>query len=165
MGSSTVSITSAARAAQRTRDGLNSSRISSAVVALNGPLCPFFASYAATARRTTGCSSGVKSMTVTLYGSGKRRPPGQAQSATDGNNGNLVNGWARTGMDHGRSVGPVFGEEATPFQCIAPARSSRALCPLLEGVLGRGVRDRFPDPSPRLTLLVYLVHGFQALPE
>jgi hypothetical protein len=28
-------------------------------------LCPFFISwYAATARRTTGCSSGVKSMTV-----------------------------------------------------------------------------------------------------
>ena len=64
-GPSAVSITNAASAAQRRGDGFNSSRTSSAVVPLNIPLCPFFASwYAATARRTTGCSSSVKSMTV-----------------------------------------------------------------------------------------------------
>ena len=67
LGPSAVPITNAASSAQRTGDGFNSSRISSAVVPLNSPLCPFFASwYATTARRTTGCSSGVKSMTVNL---------------------------------------------------------------------------------------------------
>ena len=65
-GPSAVSITNAASSAQRTGDGLNSSRISSAVLLLKGPFCPFFARrYAATARRTTGSSTGVMSMLVT----------------------------------------------------------------------------------------------------
>ena len=64
-GPSADSITNAASATQRMGDGFSSSRSSSAVVRLNAPLCPFFASwYAATARRTTSCSSRVKSMTV-----------------------------------------------------------------------------------------------------
>ncbi len=63
-GPSAVSITNAASASQRRGAGFNSSRTSSAVVPLNSPLYLFFASYAATARRTTGCSSGVKFMTV-----------------------------------------------------------------------------------------------------
>ena len=63
-GPSATCITYAASSVQRTGDGFSSSRISSAVVPLNGPSYSFFALYAATARRTTGCSSGVKSMTV-----------------------------------------------------------------------------------------------------
>ena len=50
---------------QRARDGFSSSRISLAVVPPKAPLgLSFISRYAATARRTTGCSSGVKSMTV-----------------------------------------------------------------------------------------------------
>ncbi len=64
-GPSAVSMTNPASTTQRMGDGFNSSRTSLAVVPVNAPLCPFFISrYAATARRTTGCSSGVKSMTV-----------------------------------------------------------------------------------------------------
>ncbi len=65
VGPSALSITNAASLFQRTGDGLNSSRISSAVVPPKAPLWSFFISlYAATARRTTGCSSGVKFMNV-----------------------------------------------------------------------------------------------------
>ena len=65
-GPSAVSITNAASASQRRGDGFNSSRISEAVVPPKAPLCSFFfiSWYAATARRTMGSSSGVKSMTV-----------------------------------------------------------------------------------------------------
>ena len=63
-GPSAVSITNPASASQRRGDGFNSSRTSLAVVPMNLPLYLFFASYATTARRTTGCSSGVNSMTV-----------------------------------------------------------------------------------------------------
>ena len=64
VGPSAVSITKSASSVQRVGDGVSSSRISSAVLLLNGPFCPFFASrYAATARRTTGFSSGVISIT------------------------------------------------------------------------------------------------------
>ena len=66
VGPSAVSITNAASSVQRAGDGFNSSRTSSAVVPLNGPSCRFVAWYAATARRTTGCSSIVSSMTVNL---------------------------------------------------------------------------------------------------
>ena len=65
-GPSAVSITNPASATQRRGDGFNSSRTSLAVVPPKAPSCSFFfiSRYAATARRTTGCSSGVRSMTV-----------------------------------------------------------------------------------------------------
>ena len=63
-GPSPTCITYAASAVQRIGDGFSSSRISSAVVPLNGPSYSFFALYAATARRTTGCSCRVKFMTL-----------------------------------------------------------------------------------------------------